>query len=313
MQQVAAMDAVSVTRLTASKVEGVSVAVLGGDDRERLLITGLLAAGYRVLLAGRDVSAPESAAGAESVPPEAALRARAIVGPMAGIAADGRVWSRPPHPGLSLEPAVLEGLPPGVLWASGKVQWPLLAALLAREANGLHFVDLSEHDVLAVLNAVPSAEGAIMMAMQGSPFCLHRAHSIVCGFGRTAQTLAILLDGLRSRVTVVARSAAARARAQAMGYAAAGFDALGDLAGQARFCFNTVPAPVLTAGVLHRASRDMLVIDLASKPGGTDFAAAERLGIKAILAPGLPGLRAPRTAGENLTQVILEILKERGL
>jgi dipicolinate synthase subunit A len=42
--------------------------------------------------------------------------------------------------------------------------------------------------------------------------------------------------------------------------------------------------------------RDCFVLDLASTPGGTDFDAAEELGIDAVLAPGLGG-RAPKTAG----------------
>ncbi len=297
----------------ARKVAGVGVAVLGGDDRERTLVVALLEAGYRVICAGRDLSVLETVAGAETAAPGEALGpgTRVVVGPMAGIAADGTVWSREPHPGAALTPQMLGRLPRGALWFSGKISGPVEAA---RREMGIQFIDLAEHDVLAVLNGVPSAEGAIMMAMQESPFCLHGSQSLVLGFGRTAGPLAMMLAGLRSRVTVVARSDAARARAGAMGYEAAGFEDLPALmGGHPRFCFNTVPALVLTAEVLAAADPGMLVVDVASRPGGTDFAAAARLGIKALLAPGLPGLVAPRTAGGHLAQIILKTLKERGL
>ncbi len=61
---------------------------------------------------------------------------------------------------------------------------------------------------------------------------------------------------------------------------------------------NTIPAPVLTAQVLAALPKGCLIVDLASKPGGTDFAAARRLGHTAIHALSLPTVCAPETAGE---------------
>lgn len=54
-----------------------------------------------------------------------------------------------------------------------------------------------------------------------------------------------------------------------------------------------------------------LIVDLASKPGGTDFAAARRLGHRAIHALSLPAACAPETAGEALARTVCEILAER--
>ena len=53
-----------------------------------------------------------------------------------------------------------------------------------------------------------------------------------------------------------------------------------------------------------------LIIDLASKPGGTDFRYAEKRGIKALLAPGLPGIVAPKTAGQILANVLAQLLQD---
>jgi dipicolinate synthase subunit A len=54
-----------------------------------------------------------------------------------------------------------------------------------------------------------------------------------------------------------------------------------------------------------------LIVDVASKPGGTDFRYAEKRGIKAILAPGIPGIVAPKTAGQIIANVLSELLLER--
>ena len=53
-----------------------------------------------------------------------------------------------------------------------------------------------------------------------------------------------------------------------------------------------------------------MIIDLASYPGGVDFAYAEKCGIKAIHALSLPGKIAPKSAGEIIESTILNILKE---
>ena len=51
---------------------------------------------------------------------------------------------------------------------------------------------------------------------------------------------------------------------------------------------------------------------MASLPGGTDFAAAEALGLHAEHALALPGRCAPQTAGALIAQTVLAILEERG-
>ena len=54
-----------------------------------------------------------------------------------------------------------------------------------------------------------------------------------------------------------------------------------------------------------------LIVDLASAPGGTDFAAAAALGHTALLASGLPARCAPDSAGAYLAQTVLHIMEER--
>ena len=56
-----------------------------------------------------------------------------------------------------------------------------------------------------------------------------------------------------------------------------------------------------------------LVIDLASKPGGVDLAAAGDLGLTVIWALSLPGKVAPVTAGAAMKTTICNMLRELGL
>ena len=67
----------------------------------------------------------------------------------------------------------------------------------------------------------------------------------------------------------------------------------------------------VTEPVLAALRPGSLIVDLASRPGGTDFAAARRLGLTALHALSLPAACAPETAGEFVAQTVCEILRER--
>ena len=73
---------------------------------------------------------------------------------------------------------------------------------------------------------------------------------------------------------------------------------------------NTVPAPVLGETELKDLRPDCLIIDLASKPGGVDRKAADRLGRQVIWALSLPGKVAPVTAGGAIRSTIYNMLHE---
>jgi dipicolinate synthase subunit A len=75
-------------------------------------------------------------------------------------------------------------------------------------------------------------------------------------------------------------------------------------------CINTVPSLILNQRVLSRMTPRTLILDLASRPGGTDFKYAEKQGIKALLAPGLPGIVAPKTAGQIIANVLSKLLAD---
>ena len=102
-----------------------------------------------------------------------------------------------------------------------------------------------------------------------------------------------------------------RQEADRLGCRAAALTALPALLPGFDAVINTIPAPVLPRTLLQRLPAGALIIDLASLPGGTDFAAAEELGLHAEHALALPGRCAPQTAGALIAQTVLAILEER--
>lgn len=69
---------------------------------------------------------------------------------------------------------------------------------------------------------------------------------------------------------------------------------------------------ILDESLLGAVSKNALVIDLASKPGGVDFEAASRLNRRVVWALSLPGKAASMTGGEIIARAVVNILQERG-
>jgi dipicolinate synthase subunit A len=169
-------------------------------------------------------------------------------------------------------------------------------------------MEIVEMDDIAILNSIPTAEGAIQIAMEETDITIHGSKTCVIGFGRVGITMARTLKALGSEVTIVARNPGQLARAYEMGCHRAGYDDLHEIMNHTNIVFNTVPTMVLDSNILKYANPDVLIIDLATQPGGTDFEAANTFGLKAILAPGLPGKVAPVYAGKILAEVIPRLI-----
>ncbi|MEW6425304.1 MAG: dipicolinate synthase subunit DpsA [Bacillota bacterium] len=289
-----------------ARLPGLKIAVLGGDAREVILTEHLAGLGLRVRVFGLPVARGENITVWES-PAEALREAQAVILPAPGVNERGELYC----PFLEKPPVIAEEdlscLPAGTPLFVG-VAGGFLKNIAGR--RGCKLVEVLALDEVAILNSIPSAEGAIQLAMEKLPITIHGSESFVLGFGRTGATLAQLLVALGARTTVVARNPAQRARAYQMNCRPCDFPELAALIGKAEVIFNTVPALVLTEPLLQKASPQVLIIDLASFPGGVDFEAARRLGINAVLAPGLPGKVAPKTAGRILSRVIPRLLAE---
>ena len=60
----------------------------------------------------------------------------------------------------------------------------------AGEQRGLRVFDYYAREECMVANAVPTAEGAVQVAMEELPFTLHSARVLILGFGRVGKLTA---------------------------------------------------------------------------------------------------------------------------
>lgn len=188
----------------------------------------------------------------------------------------------------------------------------------ARE-KGLRVIDYYENESLQVKNALPTAEGAVMLAMQELDITVSSCRAAVIGYGRIAKALCRLLQAMGAEVTVAARKQSDLAYAEVNRYNTLrithsdGKSSLSALCKGYDVIFNTVPYWIFDKPLIQSLSQDTKLIELASAPGGFDLGAIKECGTTVIRGTALPGKYAPATAGRIISETVIEILQSEGI
>ena len=279
-----------------------TISILGGDLRQVYLARMLLEDGKNVATWGL-----EQGGGINGVPLDQALEGEILLLPMP-VCRNGMLH-------LPLTETELEA---ERLWARLRYDQLLLGGLtgdLSRRLMtdyGLTLLDYYAREETQVANAVPTAEGALQLAMESTDSTLHNSRCLIIGYGRIGRLLADRLLALGAEVTVSARKYGDLAWIEAWGCHSVQTGALTGQLERFDLIFNTAPALILGGARLRETRKNCVIIDLASAPGGVDLEAAKRLSRQVILAPGLPGKVAPRTAAAAIRDSVYHILEERG-
>jgi len=289
------------------KEVGSNLAVIGGDGRELILIWELTKKGFVIKTFGF----PEELLPREikicAAISEAVKNVGVIILPMPGIRGNGILHIKFVEKEFYVTAEDFAGISPGTVVFVG-----IASKFLKEMARELHFslVEVADLDEVAIPNSIPTAEGAIQLAMEKLPITIHSCQVLVIGFGRVAETLAWMLKGIGAHVIVAARNPIQLAKCRILGYETVELHKLAQNVKNADLVFNTVPAMIMNREVLMQLKKETVIIDLASHPGGTDFSAAQELGILALLAPGLPGKVAPVTAGKILAEAYPTLIEK---
>jgi len=284
-------------------------AVIGGDMRSVRLAELLCEDGHIVNVFALDKMRSIEGAVQCATAKKAADDATCVVLPLPLASREGML-SATLSTGLHTVREVLSALNTTQIILAGRVD---TASQEAADAFGLEVIDYMDREELAVSNAVAAVEGAVKILIEESPITLWRSRCLIIGFGRIGKLLAHRLRGFGAYVTCSARKASDLAWIHTYGYETLETNALEGTLGAFDFIVNTAPARVLGESLLREVRPDALCLDLASKPGGMDFEAAGKLGVKALWALSLPGEVAPVTSGAIIRDTIYNILRERGM
>ena len=275
--------------------------VAGGDARQQAIARLLEKRGCAVDtfgLAPKDRLTPELAArlGAADV----------VLLPLP--AADGNCLNAP-----SME----KKIPMEMLWSllhpGQKLFGGMLSEPLLRGAAeyGLKPVDYFKREEFVLRNAYITAEGALELTLRELPRTVRGTRCMVLGYGRIGTFLARLLCALGAQVTVAARKGEDLVRAQLQGCETCAIARMKERLPACDVVYNTIPHLVLDRNALQKLPHHCFCMDLASRPGGVDFGAAQSLGIKTLWALGLPGKMAPESAGAAVLDTVFQILAEQ--
>ncbi|MFY9296439.1 MAG: dipicolinate synthase subunit DpsA [Caldicoprobacterales bacterium] len=170
--------------------------------------------------------------------------------------------------------------------------------------KGINYTDITQMEPFAILNAIPTAEGAIQRAMEMTDITIHGANVLVLGYGRIGRCLSRMLKGIGAKVTVEARKEEDLSWIIENGYEPIHLKELETVLPYQDIIFNTIPHLILDKKKLAMINNKAVIIDVSSHPGGVDFDAAKDFGIKTSLDLGLPGIVAPRTSAQIIYRIM---------
>ena len=175
---------------------------------------------------------------------------------------------------------------------------------IIKENEKIKTIDLLESEELTILNAIPTVEGAIKIAIEEREETIHESTVLICGYGRIGKILCDRFRDLGANVYCVARKDADLAWIREKSCIPLRYDELYKYAKEFDIVINTVPTKILNKNELDSFRKDVTIIDLASNPGGVDEDYAKELGTKLIIALGIPGKEQPTTAAKYIKETI---------
>lgn len=279
-------------------------AVIGGDDRSLMLSKLLADDGHEITLFGFDKDKNKTSLEIVDDFEELMAKTPFIIAPLP-FAKGEELLNTPLYSGEISIMEVLNRVNTQQMLLGGHIasKWHEQA-----RGKGIKLIDYFNREELKILNAIPTAEGAIQVAMQNTDKTVHGSNALVVGFGRVAKVLANMLQGIGANVYVCARDISQLALAKAYGYQEIPFQHLNSFLPKMELIFNSVPNLVIGKAELENISNESLIIDLASHPGGVDSIEAKKLGINTIWALALPGKVAPISAAMAIKETIYHII-----
>ena len=289
--------------------KNMNILIAGGDARYLPVMEQLAESGASVYIAGYDhIKIDQDRIIQTNIENMNFKQCDAILLPVSGTDSAGHVTAMYSDSQVVLSQASFNQTPEHCIIYTGISGNYLEEA--AKKANR-KIVRLFERNDVAIFNSVPTAEGALKIAIEETNHTIHGSNVMVLGFGRVGSTVSRTFHAMGAHVTVACRRSASFARIHEMSMEPIYMNNVDDVIGTQHIVINTIPHPVLDETTLAKVNRSALLIDLASKPGGINFKAAEDLGIKAIHALGIPGKTAPLTAGKIIAQVMIELLQQQ--
>ena len=278
--------------------------IIGGDDRLVELANIFSGKGYKVFTHGMDKAANCKAENIQSLE-EAVTECDIIIGPIPFSKEVNKVNSNYSEEPIDIDQLFSKVTPEKKLYLGALNK----SSRELAEKHNIQYLDYHKDESYQILNTIPTAEGAIALMVSETERTVFGRKVLILGYGRIGKLLSGYVKALGAEVYVEARKDEDLTWIKSKGMNAVPLDHLQNYLGDMDIIVNTVPALLLGEKELDLVKKDALILDLASLPGGVNYAYARQIGIKTIHALGVPGKIAAKSAAEYIYETVLKQLK----
>ena len=177
--------------------------------------------------------------------------------------------------------------------------------------KGVKLFQYTDNDVFKTINAVPTAEGAVAIAISETQETICGSNCLIIGNGCIGKSLTKILKGMGATVTVSARKELDFSLLWADGIDYINTITLNEQElSKYDIIFNTVPGRIISHKKIAELTDRHLIIDLASLPYGFDHERKNELKCKLLLSSSLPAIYAPKTSVFATQKVIENYINE---
>ena len=159
-------------------------------------------------------------------------------------------------------------------------------------------------------NSELTAQGVLRIISDEFSVSLDTLKVCVVGYGRCGKAICRLLRSQDIEVILISRNNNSGRRADMIDVRTDDITQLEQTAVGSDIIINTVPVNMFSNECLKKLTCKNIYIEIASYPYGFDVDKVYNYDFKFIPAKGLPGKFYPKSAGINIAEAVIEILKE---
>lgn len=161
-----------------------------------------------------------------------------------------------------------------------------------------------------IKNSRLTAQGTMRIILESTDRDIYTLKAAVLGYGRCGRSICKSLQAVGANTTVVTRNPFSAALAENEMLSSIGFGEFREKAADFDVIVNTVPYNILDKEAMEKLTKRNLYIEIASKPYGFNINEIDKYNFRYVLAESLPGRFTPTSAGANIADTVIEMIKE---
>ncbi len=172
-----------------------------------------------------------------------------------------------------------------------------------------NFYSYYTNESFLLKNSRLTAQGVLRIISDNIEDDFRNISVAVIGYGRCGRSVCKLLKNCGMNVSSFSRREETVTLAEDEGIAAYISANLTDKISEFDIIINTVPSNILSKDDISKLNQNNLYIEIASKPYGFDIKNTDVFNFRYILAESLPGRFTPVSAGNNIADTVLNLIK----